>query len=313
MSVGRAKAPGAHHNVCPECGSVGTLIYDYVRGELVCSSCGCVVEDHTVLQEPEWRIFGPEDKERRSRVGPPITEKVHDKGLTTVIKMRDVNRIRNTRLRAKMARLARLHERVRVGKPQRKHVTLLATLNMVKSKLNLPEHVVEEAGRILSKVFTTASSIRKTDIDNYVAAAIYLAAKRHRLPLTPKDLVKALNLRSVQDVWDAETKIRFKLGIKVKYRPMKPAEYVPRIASRLGLPGYVQMEAMRILKLAEETGVSAGKNPIGMAAAAVYLASIFLDEKRTQKEVAESIDLTEVTVRNRYRDLVERFLIEIEV
>ncbi len=313
MSVEGVGTPGAHRAACPECGSIGSLIYDYSRGELVCSKCGCVVEEHAVVQEPEWRVFGPEDRERRSRVGPPITEKVHDKGLTTVIKMRDVNRIRNTRIRAKMARLARLHERMRVGKSQRKHVTLLATLNRVRSKLNLPQHVVEEAGRILHMIFNASSSIRKTDIDNYVAAAIYLAAKRHRLPLTPKDLVKALNLSSIQDVWDAETKIRFKLGIKVKYRPMKPAEYVPRIASKLGLPGHVQMEAMKILKLAEETGVSAGKNPIGMAAAAVYLASIFLDEKRTQKEVAESIDLTEVTVRNRYRDLVERFLIEIEV
>ncbi|HIP63520.1 MAG TPA: transcription initiation factor IIB, partial [Archaeoglobus profundus] len=70
--------------VCPECGSI-RVIRDYKRGELVCQDCGYVIEDRYIDAGPEWRAFDSEQKEKRSRVGAPVTYTIHDKGLSTII------------------------------------------------------------------------------------------------------------------------------------------------------------------------------------------------------------------------------------
>jgi len=51
---------------------------------------------------------------------------------------------------------------------------------------------------------------------------------------------------------------------------------------------------------------TSGRGPTGIAAAALYVASLIHGEKRTQREVADVAGVTEVTIRNRYKELIKK-------
>jgi transcription initiation factor TFIIB len=86
---------------------------------------------------------------------------------------------------------------------------------------------------------------------------------------------------------------------------------VPRFCSGLTLKGEVQSRAVEILRQAGERELTSGRGPTGVAAAAIYISSILGGERRTQREVAEVAGVTEVTIRNRYKELAEKLDIEI--
>ncbi len=292
---------------CPSCSSPD-LIYDPERGELVCAHCGLVLSEHIVDQGPEWRAFTAEDKINRSRVGGRITNKVHDHGLTTVIDVSDARKL-SGRMRARMIRIARMQRKLRVKPSDRKLVGILADVNNYTARLGLPDDVRETACSIMKRVVKVAN-IKGRMVYGYMAAAIYIACKLHRIPKTLNEIACMLGV-SRREAWYAFRKIRSTVLSSTKMPVAKPVDYVPRIASELKLPASVQTKAAEILRYLMKLGVAEGKGPIGLAAAAVYVASVVLDAKRTQKEVAEKAGITEVTVRNRYKDIVDRVTIEV--
>jgi transcription initiation factor TFIIB len=90
-----------------------------------------------------------------------------------------------------------------------------------------------------------------------------------------------------------------------------PLTYVSKIAERTGISGKTQGIAIKFLRQAKRKRVSAGKDPMGLAAAALYIACLQNDEKKTQKDIAEAAGVTEVTVRNRYKSLKRQLKIDI--
>ncbi|HIK01621.1 TPA: hypothetical protein H1008_00720, partial [archaeon] len=84
-----------------------------------------------------------------------------------------------------------------------------------------------------------------------------------------------------------------------------PIDYISRFSSSLKLSPSVQEEAIKILKQAQEHDLVSGRGPTGVAAAAIYVSSTLSNEKRTQREVAEVAGVTEVTIRNRYKELID--------
>ena len=93
------------------------------------------------------------------------------------------------------------------------------------------------------------------------------------------------------------------LAIKIPLND--PIDHISRFSSQLSLSSPVQLRAVEILQQSRARGLTIGRDPLGLAAAAIYIASIMLDERRTQREVAEVTKITEVTVRNRYKDMVK--------
>jgi transcription initiation factor TFIIB len=73
---------------CPECDSEN-LIGDYERAEVDCADCGLVINENLIDMGPEWRAFDHEQRDKRTRVGAPITYTIHDKGLSTMIDWRN--------------------------------------------------------------------------------------------------------------------------------------------------------------------------------------------------------------------------------
>jgi transcription initiation factor TFIIB len=101
--------------------------------------------------------------------------------------------------------------------------------------------------------------------------------------------------------------------LNIRINPTNPIDYIPRFASELGLSSNVQQRAIEILEQAINLGLTSGRGPMGVAAAALYIASIEKGERRTQRDVSEVAKVTEVTVRNRYKELQEKLGISVDV
>jgi transcription initiation factor TFIIB len=296
---------------CPKCGST-ELILDDKRGELVCAKCGLVIEENEIDHGPEWRAFDHEQSERRVRVGAPSTYTIHDKGLSTDMDWRNKDSYGKsipTRTRGQLYRLRKWQRRIRVKDASERNLAFALTeLDRMASKLLLPKQVREAAAMIYRKA-VEKNLIRGRSIEGVAAASLYAACRQCSLPRTLDEIAEV----SKVDRKEIGRTYRFiAREINLKLMPTLPTDYVARFCSELKLGMDVQTKAMEILEQAHEKGLTSGRGPTGVAAAAIYLATIMCNNRRTQRSIAEVAGVTEVTIRNRYKELAEKLGIEVE-
>jgi len=293
---------------CPECGST-RLIRDYGNSEVVCIDCGFVIAAKIADRRPEWRAFNGEQWKRRTRVGAPLTYTIHDKGLSTVIDWRDMDvhgkRI-NPDQRAKIYRLRTLQRRSRVSDSKERNLYLaLCEIMMLTNKLSLPKAVSESASIIYRKALN-GGIVRGRSIQGLSTAAVYLACREFGVTRTLDDVASAANLSRKE----LGRNYRFIVkALDLHITPPEPSIYISKISNKLVAQGNVEEAANKILKAAKRLKMTSGKGPRGLAAAACYIASVITGERVTQKEISDAAGVTEVTVRNRYKEFSKRLLI----
>jgi transcription initiation factor TFIIB len=288
---------------CPECG--GSLIADDEHGETVCTDCGLVVEEDSVDRGPEWRAFDSKEKDEKSRVGAPTTNMMHDKGLSTNIDWRDKDAYGNSlssSQRKKMQRLRKWNERFRTRDSKERNLKqALGEIDRMASALGLPENVRETASVIYRRALDE-NLLPGRSIEGVATAAVYAAARQAGVPRSLDEITDVSRVEKTEIARTYRYVIR-ELGLEVK--PADPESYVPRFASSLELSEEAEHRARKLLQNAKEQGVHSGKSPVGLAAAAVYAAALLTNEKTTQAAVSEVADISEVTIRNRYHELLE--------
>lgn len=288
---------------CPECGSTN-LAQDSERGETVCQDCGLVVEQDQVDHGPEWRAFNSEDRDNKSRVGAPITQRMHDKGLSTEIDWRDKDAFGQSlspEKRSQMKRLRKWHKRSQAKGKERSLRTALGEIDRIASALNVPENTREIASVIFRRALNE-DLLPGRSIEGVATSALYAAARQENLPRTLDEFAEVSRVDR-QELARTYRYIVRELGLEIA--PTDPVEYLPQIASELGINKETEERARQIIDQTTEKGIASGKSPKGYAAAAVYLASILSNDKRTQSQIADAADVTEVTIRNRYQEQAE--------
>ncbi|HDI12117.1 MAG TPA: transcription initiation factor IIB [Candidatus Bathyarchaeota archaeon] len=295
---------------CPECGSTN-LIQDYDTGEIICGDCGLVLHEQEMDKGPEWRAFTQEEKESRSRVGVPTSFSVHDKGLSTAISHVDrdaFGRKLPLSTRLQMWRLRKWQIRSRVhSSVDRNLAQAMAELDRLSDKVHVPSAVKERAAVIYRKALDKGL-VRGRSIAAIAAAALYAACRVTKTPRTLREISEA----SLVDKKDVARCYRLLLReLDVRMPIADPLVYVSKIAEKTGISGKTQGLAIKILREAKKRGAAAGKDPMGLAAAALYIACLKNNEKKTQKDIAEAAGVTEVTVRNRYKTLKRQLGLEI--
>lgn len=294
---------------CPHCGS-DKLIYDYTRGEIVCAVCGYVISEREIDRGPEWRAFTAEEREKRSRVGAPISRYGPD-SLSTDIDWRSkdaAGREIGLRKKIEMLRLRKWHVRARVQSSLERNLSQAAIeLERLGAQLGLPKRVLERALEIYRKALET-SLVRGRSIESVMAAAVYATCREMKIPRTLDEIARYTRAGR-KDVARCYRLLVREAAIKV---PLPNAiDFVPRIGAVLNLSASTIRKAIDILMQAQKMGLTAGKDPAGLAAAAIYIAAMMQGEMRTQKEVARAAQVTEVTVRNRYKELVKKLNIKL--
>lgn len=291
-------------NVCPECGS-GDLSFDHERAELSCNRCGLVIDDEIMDLGPEWRAFDHEQRAKRTRTGAPVTNTIHDKGLSTMIDWRNKDIYGNNipiRNRVQWYRLRKWQRRIRIsGVTERNLAFALSELDRTASKLHLPRSVREDASGIYKKA-AEKKLIRGRSMEGVVAASLYISCRSFQIPRTLDEMAETARVTK-KEVGRTYRLLARELGIKLK--PVSPVSYVPRFVSELDLSGNIESRAVEIIELAIEQKLTSGRGPTGVAAAAIYIACVLLNEKKTQKEIAKVSGVTEVTIRHRYQELTK--------
>jgi len=289
--------------VCPECG--GNLASDAEHGETVCEECGLVVEEDEIDPGPEWRAFDSTEKDKKSRVGAPTTNMMHDKGLSTNIGWQDKDAYGNalsSRQREKMQRLRTWNERFRTRDSKERNLKqALGEVDRMASALGLPENVRETASVIYRRALDE-DLLPGRSIEGVATAALYAAARQAG---TPRSLDEITTVSRVDKMELTRTYRYVVRELNLEVKPADPESYVPRFASDLDLSEESERRARQLLGNAKEQGVHSGKSPVGLAAAAVYAAALLTNEKVTQSEVSDVANISEVTIRNRYHELLE--------
>ncbi|HEX2022872.1 MAG TPA: TFIIB-type zinc ribbon-containing protein [Candidatus Thermoplasmatota archaeon] len=287
-------------NTCAECGA--TLVRDAQHGETVCPSCGLVASEAEIDFGPDWRSF--DGDKSGVRVGAPRTELLHDYGLSTPFSRgtRDAHgrRIPNKR-HYELARMRRLHTRATFRSGADRNIArAIAYVQGIADRLSLPQPITEQAVRIYRQA-TAADLIRGRSIDAMAAAALYAASRLAGYPRNPDELAEASGV-------DRRTLLRCHrvLVHDLRLRPTSPhaTDFLARLASDLQLPPAVEAAARQLIRDADARGATSGRSPTGLAASAIYVASHEHGHPRTQKRVSEVSGVTEVTIRNRSRELV---------
>lgn len=300
------KSKGETGFVCPECGSKD-VVQDIEKGEKICASCGLVVSEHRIDSGPEWRAFTSDEKDARSRAGAPTNYSIHDKGLSTMIDWRDHDssgKRFTAKKRSEIYRLRKWQIRTRVhSSVDRNLAQAMSELDRLSSQLGLTKSIKELAALLYRKLIVRRLA-RSRSIDAMVGASIYAACRLRNAP------------RSLEEIARHSRVNRKKIGqhyrllvekLKLRMPISDPANYVPRFITELSLPGIVQQKVIEILEQAKENRtLVTGRDPRGLAAAAIYIASILTDHRVTQRDIAMAAGVTEVTVRNRYKELVQK-------
>ncbi len=292
---------------CPECGGVN-LFWNKERGEIVCKDCGLVVEEKMIDFGQEWREMDSEAAARRRRTGAPMTYTQYDRGLGTEVgRKADLYQLSNKE-RNKFFRLRKWQYRISTA-IERNLKLALAELKRVSSYLKLPESVEEESARIYTHA-VQRGLVRGRSMESVVAGALYAACRRHDVPRTLDELSEASGIEK-KEIGRTYRFVTRELGITIL--PSNPADYIARFASALKLTAETQSKAIEILEKAQKSELTSGRGPTGIAAAALYVSALIHGEKRTQREVADVAGVTEVTIRNRYKELLDELNLEKEI
>ncbi len=304
----RDKSIGQSGYVCPVC-NTNEVYIDAARGEVTCATCGLVLSDHSIDTGPEWRAFTTDEQNARQRVGGPTDWSKFDQGLTTIIGRQNVDaagrRLTSTR-RAQIHRLRKWQIRTKVHSSDKRNLAVaMSELHRISSQLMIPYSIRETSALIYRKALRKRLTRGRT-ILGMIAASLYLACRVHQVPRPLEEVVEQIHITRKELSLCVRLILRH-LNLKIPFA--NPIEFVHRFGTELKLPGEAKKKAIDILNLARQEHLTIGKDPKGMAAAAIYISSILTGERRTQLEIAKTARVTEVTVRNRYKEIVDKLKI----
>jgi transcription initiation factor TFIIB len=262
---------------------------------MFCGDCGTVVEDESLLHNPA--------REKKSRVGAPSNNLFYDRGLATSFDPGDVKEL-SPDMRNLMWRLKKWDSRSRLDSSKMRNLNIALTeLERVVDSLHLPGHIKEHSAHIYRKALDK-NLIRGRSIPCFVAASVYAACRYYKVPRSLYEVSEA----SGQELLSVAMHYRILLKeLDIRMPIDNPTNYLPKIAAKVGVNIETERITHNILKKAHKARLIVGKDPRSMTAAALYMASKANDDVGTQKSIAEAAGITEVTLRNRLRDLENLF------
>ena len=287
----------SNYERCPGCNK-SSLVLDENSGELACSTCGIVISENGQSEAPEWRSFA-NDGSDKSRVGSGTSITIHDMGLSTVIGTANkdaTGKPLSSSMKKSIDRLRTWDSRSQAKTSADRNLRqALNEMDKLKDKLSLTDTVIEKSAYIYRKA-NEKKLVKGRSIQGLVAACVYAACRDTETPRTLDDVANGINIRR-KDVARCYRLIFRELDLKVPVAD--PINGIARIASIAGLGEKTKRKAIELLKKAKKIGLAAGKDPMGIAAAALYLSCIADGKNTTQKDISNASGVTEVTIRNR--------------
>jgi transcription initiation factor TFIIB len=279
------------------------VVTDPNTGELIRKDTGEVISDNSPSPEKEWRSFNIEESQNRARVGTPTSLAFHDMGLATKIGNESTDASGNVidaATRTRMGRLRMWNSRSQSHSPTERNLQqAFSMLSRIKDRLGLPNHVTEKAAYTYRKA-QERGLIRGDTIGSVLAASIYVAARQSGVLRTLDDISEISDIKP-GEVARSYRRIISELDINVPL--IDPRKYIVKVANNLNFDEKIKRKALELMELAQKKNLVVGKDPISMAASIIYLVNLSERKPRTQAEIAKAAGVTEVTIRNRSKEL----------
>jgi len=297
---------------CSRCGK-NSMLTDEVTGEQFCAKCGFVISEKSEDSRPERRSFSTQGGIYTTRTGAPTSLTRHDKGLSTVINPanRDASgKPLSSSMKRTITRLRTWDSRSQsYASSDRNLRQALNELNRLKDKLAISSNVLEKAAYIYRKALER-KLVRGRSISSMIAASLYAACRDTETPRTLNDVAEASNVKR-KDISRCYRILHQELEFKMPV--VDSIQCIAKISSKLKMPEKTKRFAAKILKETQKRKESSGKDPMGLAASALYLACVINGVSITQREIADVAGVTEVTIRNRYKGLKDAKILEFDL
>ena len=286
-------------DTCPECNSTN-FNFDHSRAEVTCKDCGLVIKDFVIDYGPEWVAYNSEEQASKARAGAPLSPANHALGLPTDMDQKNDNISPENVY--KYYRLRKWNKKIRIlGSKERSLAFALTQIHKKCSDLLLPK-IVRESAAIVYRHALDHKLIRGRTVECVVLSSVYIACRQCKIPRTLSEVACESSITRKQL---ARTYRFLARELNIKLTPISPVDYIPRFASELNMSDQSQAKAVKIVEQSRDAGLNSGKGPSGIAAAALYISSLMVNDKKSQRDIAEVAGITEVTLRNRYKELSE--------
>ena len=292
-----------YNEVCFICRS-SNVITDPDSGEIVCSKCGMVISDKIQENRESRTFFNTEQAKDRRRTGMPTSLASADMGLSTVIARTEkdasgyeiepsmvstMNRLRTWDFRTQTSS----HQNLRFA---------FRELHTLKDKLGLPDAIIEKTAYIYRKA-QERRLVRGRSISAVLTAAIYISCRELGIPRSLDDIAIISNIKR-KSIAKCYRLLVYELDIKIP--TLDPMKCIVKVANKAVLNEKTKRHAIDVMSNVTKKEISAGKNPMGLAATVLYISCIKTGEHRTQKDIAEAAGITDATLRNRFKDLKDK-------
>lgn len=278
-------------------------ITDAMTGEIACGNCGVVLLEKAVDLGRENTGQTMDDYSSNSRTGQKTSLKMTDRGLSTTIQAQNrdsTGRTLSADNKRSFHRLRMWDRNSKSALSKQSFVKAFAFLDGMRPKLGLPEHVVEKSAYLFRKV-EQRQLLRGRSSLPVMCSVIYMACRITDTPRTLSDIADAAGIK--KRVIQRFYRLLFANLDDVNSISYSPSEFVSRISTEANLSEKTIRNARKILEFSDRKGITSGKHPMSMAAAAVYLALQDNHEKVSQTRIAQISGISAVTIRNRVKEL----------
>ena len=294
--------------ICSLCSSQDQMVTDPESGEIICSNCGHVISEKALETQAEWRAFATDEvNNSRSRTGMPTSLARHDKGLATIIGRANKDasgQVLDAAMRTTMERLRTWDFRTQAHTSTDRNLRqAFEHLDKLKDKLGLSDAIIEKTAYIYRKAQENGM-VRGRTINSVLAASLYIACREMEVSRTLKDIAAISNIKR-KELARMYRLMFFKLNVKIPI--VDPLKCIAKISNKINLSERTKRQAISIMNDVTKKEISAGKDPMGIAATVLYLSCLKTDEYRSQIDIASAAGVTEVTIRNRFKDLKSQF------
>ena len=284
--------------LCPLCNKHLNIITDQNSGELICTTCGSVIIDNTEETRSEWTSSNIQELGFRDRTGAPTSLAKYDRGLSTVIGRADKDasgRQIDLAMKGRIGRWRTWDARSQTKDSSKRNLqSAFIQLYTMKDVLGLPDSAIEKIAYLYRKI-QERRLIKGRTIKGALAVAAYIACRELGIPRTLKEIAKISNLKE-KEIARIYRKVIIELDLKVPQ--VDASKEIIKIGNICGISERAKRRAVKMMMTVRQTDIFAGKNPMGLAGAVLYLSCKAYDEEITQNKIAEVAGVTEVTLRH---------------
>ena len=302
---------------CTACNS--SVVDDTENGERICSGCGIVMEEHMADHGPEAKSSSLEDKMKLARATGQTTYAQHDLGIATEISIGSTDfsgKKINAETASQMHRLGKWQQRVRVSSSRDRRLSnVLGRVSEICQSCSLPKNVTETASIIYRSLDGKNIQVKGKSVLSISAAVVYMACKQCDVIRSIEEILKEVcHPRDVKSKTKLASRYYRTLVIEldtVTTPIVTMDKYISKIANMTDTDTRIERLSLEIAEKTKDRNIADGKAPNGIAAAYLYIASILLGQSVLQRDISSVSGVTEVTIRNRCKEILTCFKLNI--